>query len=195
MDHYSIFAGNCQGTLESLAMAVDALAEPLSVAAGAVTNTLLQDGKIMACGTGADAALAQLFCINMLGQFHHERPALPAMTLAADGGTLATISGLEGHREIFARQVRALGQPGDVLLCLASGTAGEALLGAVEAARERNMLVVALSNGEDDNLLAALREGDVRLAVHSPAPARALELHTVLIQNLCELVDHNLFGG
>lgn len=195
MNHYDILAGNCQGTIESLAMAVDALAEPLATASDMITATMLQEGKVMACGAGADAALAQLFCINMLGQFRHERPALPAMALSADGASLAAITALEGQREIFARQLRALGQAGDVLLCVASTPATDALLCAVEAARERNMSVVALSNIGDDSLVATLGEGDIQLAAQTPGPARALELHTVVIQNLCELIDYNLFGG
>jgi phosphoheptose isomerase len=195
MDHYDILAGNCHGTIESLAMAVDALAEPLATAAELITAALVQDGKVLACGSGPDAALAQLFSINMLGHFLQERPALPALALSSDGGTIAAIAEQDGTAELFARQVRALGHGTDLLLVIASAPAGEALLGALAAARERHMPVIALSNGADARLSAQLQPGDVELAVHNPVPARALELHTVVIQNLCELIDHNLFGG
>jgi phosphoheptose isomerase len=195
MDHYDIFAGNCQSTLESLAMAVDALADPLASAAEMVTAALVQDGKVLACGTGPDAALAQLFSINMLGHFQQERPALPAMTLCGDGGAIAAIAEQDGTAEILARQVRALGHGSDLLLIIASAPASAALLAAVAAGRERHMPIIALYNSADARLAKCLQAGDVQLPVQSTAPARALELHTIVIQNLCQLIDHNLFGN
>jgi phosphoheptose isomerase len=195
MDHYDILAGNCHSTIESLAMAVDALAEPMAIAAEMVSTALVQDGKVLACGAGPDAALAQLFTINMLGHFLQERPALPALALAGDGATIAAIAERDGPREMFARQIRALGHDSDLLLLVASAPAGDALLAALEAAAERNMSVIALSSGSDERLSRCLRAGDVEIPVHHAVPARALELHAVVIQNLSELIDHNLFGG
>lgn len=195
MDHYDIFAGNSQATIEGLAMAVDALAPGLAAAADTATGALLRDRKLIACGDGPDAALAQLFSINMLGHFLQERPALPAMTLSADGGAIAAIASQDGRREIFARQLHAIGQTGDVLLCIASAPASEALRAAAVAAAERNMAIIALSNGADDDFDGVLPPEAIRLAVNAASPARALELHAVVIQNLCHLIDHNLFGG
>lgn len=195
MDHYDILSGNCQATIESLAMAVDSLAPALGEAADAVAGALLQDRKIIACGDGPDAALAQLFSINMLGHFQQERPALPAMTLTADGGVIAAIACQDGRREIFSRQLNAIGQAGDLLLCIASAPASDALLAAVAAAAERNMTVIALSNGGDEALDNVLDASAIRVIAHCASPARALELQTVVIQNLCQLIDYNLFGG
>jgi len=195
MDIYQSLAANCQATIEGLAMAVDALAEPLESSAGLITDALLGDHKLLACGSGPDAALAQLFTVQMLCQFQHERPALPAMALTADGATLAAIAGHSGQSELYARQLRALGQSGDILLCIASGNADPSILQAIDAAHERNMAVVALSNGTDDMLVATLAAGDVMIGVNNAVPARALELHTVVIQNLCELIDTTLFGS
>ncbi|TXS96341.1 SIS domain-containing protein [Parahaliea maris] len=195
MDHYELLAGNCQGTIEALAMAVDPAAPALSAAAELMTGAMLSEHKVMACGSGPDAALAQLFAINLLGHFQQERPALPALALAADGGVVGAIATSEGTDEIYARQLLALGQAEDVLLCIASAGLSPQLRRALEAARERNMAVVMLSNGVDDTFPLLLREGDPVIALDRIAPARALERHTVLLQNLCELIDHALFGG
>lgn len=195
MDIYPSLAANCQATIEGLAMTVDAVAEPLAAAVDLITGALLGERKVLTCGSGADATLAQLFVVQMQSQFQQERPALPAMTLSADGATLAAIAGHSGQSELYARQLRALGQPGDVLLCIASGDADPSVLQAIDAAHERSMSVVALSKAQDNMLQTTLAASDVQIAVNVAIPARALELHTVIIQNLCELIDSTIFGS
>ncbi len=192
MDHYTVFARNCQTTLEQLAMAVDVLAEPLATAAGVITAAMLEDHKVICCGSGANAALAQLFCINMLGWQQHERPALPAITLGTDSGALA---GSDSPPEVFARQLGALGNAGDALLVISNDQASDSLFRALDAARERNMAVIALSNASDEALARQLSPEDTAIAVSAVSPARVLELHAILLQNLCELIEFNLFGS
>ncbi len=194
MDHYDIFANNCHSSIEQLAMAVDALAEPLSTAANLITGAMLEEHKVLCCGSRADAALAQLFTVNMLGWHQQERPALPAMYLSADGGTLTAVAASDNPQGLFARQLHALGNTGDVLLCISSDFADSSILQAVDAALERNMTVVALSNATDQALAQQLGENATAIPVAGSSPARVLELHTVLVQNLCELIDFNLFG-
>jgi D-sedoheptulose 7-phosphate isomerase len=96
--------------------------------------------------------------------------------------------------DIFSRQVRALGQPGDVLLCISSSTGANNLLRAVQAAHERNMSVVALSNTQDIELSTLIRAEDVELRVDAGRQPRIVEIHTMAIHCLCELIDHSLFG-
>lgn len=194
MDHYQTLASNCHQTIESIALVVDDLAAPLAQAAALIGEALLADRKVLACGLGQDAAIAQLFTLGMQGHLHQERPALPAMQLAADGAAVAAVAARDGAAEIYARQVRSLGQPGDVLLCIASGPCSASLLRAIAAAGEREMTVVALGRPADDALLAALHKGDVHVGIRADAPARAVELCAVAVQNLCEFIDHSLFG-
>ncbi|WP_116368586.1 D-sedoheptulose-7-phosphate isomerase [Parahaliea mediterranea] len=195
MDHYELLAANCQGTIEALAMAVDPAAPALGAGAELIVAAMLNEHKVLTCGSGPDAALAQLFAINLLGHFQQERPALPALALAGDGGVVGAIASADGSDEMYARQLLALGQSGDVLLCIASAGIGGQLRRALESARERNMAIVLLSNGVDEHIPALLHDGDAVIALDRIAPARALERHTVLLQNLCELIDHALFGG
>ncbi|GAB3286653.1 D-sedoheptulose-7-phosphate isomerase [Parahaliea aestuarii] len=195
MDHYELLAANCQGTIEALAMAVDPAAPALATGAELMVAAMLNERKILACGSGPDAALAQLFAINLLGHFQQERPALPALALASDGGVVGAIASADGSDEIYARQVLALGQSGDVLLCIASAGLNGQLQRALESARERNMAIALLSNGVDERIPALLSAGDAAIALDRIAPSRALERHAVLLQNLCEFIDHALFGG
>jgi len=194
MDHYPIIAENFQSTIETIALSVDNLAEPIERGSQLMTRALLEDRKIIACGNGVDAALAQLFTCNLLSRFEHERPALPALTLGGDGASITAITHSSGVVNIFSRQLRALGQAGDVLLCINSSGGANNLLRAVQAAHERNMTVVALSNTGDSEFSTLIRAQDVELRVDTRRQPRIVELHTMAIHCLCELIDHGLFG-
>jgi phosphoheptose isomerase len=195
MDYYDIIAGNFQATIESIAMSVDELAGPIEAASQLMTQALLEDHKIIACGNGTDGAIAQLFATNLLNRFEHDRPALPALTLGADGPGVTAIAQAGGLNDIFSRPLRALGQPGDVLLCISSGSGANNLLRAVQAAHERNMTVIALSNGGDTQLGTLIRAEDIDISIDAPRQVRIVELHTMVIHCLCELLDHSLFGS
>lgn len=194
-DDYQLIAENFQQVISTVAMAVDDLAIPIQLAAGRMTATLLSEGKIMACGNGADASLSQLLTGTLLGCFEQDRPALPAMALAGDSSSVTGIASQQGFNDIYARQVRALGQPGDTLVCLSSGTVPGSVLRAAQAAHDRNMVVVALSNTADPALAELLRGDDVAINCSAARRPRVTELHTMVIHLLCELIDHSLFGN
>ncbi len=194
MDHYQIVSSRFQATIEAITESVDLLSEPLSHAGNALTQALLEDHKIMACGSGPDAALASLLVSNLLNRFERERPALPALTLASDTASLTAIARDEGVDEVFSRQVRALGGAGDILLCIACEPAPPSLQRAVSAAHERNMLVIVLSTASDQYLPGVLADGDIALVVDCDRHTHAAELHLMLIHTLCDLIDHNIFG-
>jgi D-sedoheptulose 7-phosphate isomerase len=172
----------------------DALAPAIAAGAALMTRTLLSNGKILSCGNGGSAADAQHFSSEMLNRFEIERPGLPAMALTTDSSTLTSVANDYGYDEVFAKQVRALGQPGDVLLAIStSGNSDNVNLG-VEAAHERGMSVVALS-GRDGGALAALLEaGDVEIRVPSERTARIQEVHLLIVHCLCDLIDSSLLG-
>lgn len=189
MDHYDIISGNFQATMQSIAMSVDDLAGPLSRSADLMSSALLQDRKVLCCGEGADAALAMLFTSSLLGHFERERPALPALCLAADGASLTAIS-KGGLHDIFSRQVRALGQAGDVLLCIDSAPEpGRAVQRATQAAAERGLGVVSLLRDADNSTT----EG-TDIGVSATHRHQVVEIFTMAIHCLCEIIDQNLFG-
>ena len=195
MDHYLLISDSFQNTIETIALSVDALAPAISDASQVLVSWLLQDRKIIGCGNGVDGALAQLFACNLLNRFEQERPALPALALHCDGASLMAISQGSGLNETFSRQVRALGQPGDVLLCISSAGDATNLLRAVQAAHEREMAVVALLHAPDTELGSLLHQEDVQIQVDQPRRARVVELHTMVLHCLCTLIDHSLFGA
>lgn len=195
MDHYERIADHCQATIESIAMSVDQLAVGLEKATALMTAALLADGKVIACGNGADAALAQLFVCQLLGRVEQERPALPALSLASDGAAITAVTQQGGANDVFARQLRALGHPGDVLLCINSAESGGNMLRAVQAAMERNMGVVLLTTTGDGELGSLMRAEDAVLRIEAARPSQRLELFTLVLNCCSELIDHTLFGS
>ena len=194
MNYYQIIADNFQNTIDTIAMSVDNLAEPIERGSQLMTRSLLDDRKIIACGNGVDAALAQLFASNLLSRFEHDRPALPALALGSDSASVTAIAHDSGINDIFSRQLRALGQAGDILLCISSSNGASNLLRAVQAAHERNMGVIVLSNSSDNELGSLIRSEDVELRIDAQRQPRIVEIHTMAIHCLCELIDHSLFG-
>jgi D-sedoheptulose 7-phosphate isomerase len=195
MDYYQIITDNFQRTIETMAMSADSLAEAIEQGSRLMAKALLADRKIIACGNGVDAALAQLFTCNLLNRFEEDRPALPAITLGADAAYVTAIAQSSSINDIFSRQLRALGQAGDILLCINSSRGTGNLLRAIQTAQDRSMGIILLSNSRDGELDALIRPEDVQLQVPATRQALIVEIHTMVIHNFCELIDHSLFGN
>jgi D-sedoheptulose 7-phosphate isomerase len=174
--------------------AVDALAPALSRAANVLAECLLADGKILACGNGGSAADAQHFAAEMVGRFERERPELPAISLVTDTSILTAVANDYSYELVFAKQVRALGAKGDVLLAIStSGNSGN-VIAAIDSAREREMRVVALTGKGGGRIGAMLTPSDVHLCVPHERTARIQEVHLLMIHCLCDAVDNTLLG-
>ncbi len=171
------------------------LAPLIATAARLMTQSLLHDGKVLSCGNGGSAADAQHFSSELLNRFELERPGLPAMALTTDSSTLTSIANDYEFNEIFAKQVRALGQPDDVLLAISTSGNSENVLRAIHAAHERGMRVVALSGRDGGTMSPALHAEDVELRVPAQRTCRIQEVHLLIIHCLCDLIDAELLGA
>ncbi len=171
------------------------LAPLVEAAVGAVLASVTGGGKVLACGNGASAASAQHFAASFVGRYERERPELAAISLASDAAVLTGIAnGAADARAVFARQVRALGQAGDVLLVFSTSGHSANVLAAVEAAHEREMTVVAFTGARGGELARQLRDTDVHLCVPHDLPARILEVHHLMLHCICDGVDAQLLG-
>lgn len=175
--------------------AAESLAPEIVRAAKIMSASLARDRKILSCGNGGSAADAQHFSGELLGRFEMERPGLPAVALTTDTSALTAIANDYSYDEVFAKQVRALGQAGDVLLAIStSGNSGN-VLRAIAAAHEREMSVVALTGGDGGRIAQALGTSDVEIRVPSSRTCRVQETHILVIHCLCDLIDAGLLGG
>lgn len=194
MDNYSTIAEGFQEVIELISVSVDSVAEPLERAAAMCTEALLAERKLLCCGNGPGATVAELLTIALVHRFEHERPALPAACLNGDGAMLSAL-GESGADERFARQVRALGQAGDVLLCLSARSNNRDLIATLRAAHDRGMRAIVLSAAQDEALSVALAPEDIEIGVPAPSTPRLVEFHTMLVHALCKLIDQSLFGS
>lgn len=173
----------------------DYLSDSIEAAAVKLTDCLLGDGKILACGNAGSAAHSQHFAALMLNGFEQERPGLPAIALSADTSTLTAIAQDHRFEETFAKQIRALGHPGDVLLLYTICGQSANILAAANAAHDREMTVIALTGRDGGALAPLLTESDAELRVPSESAARIQEAHLLITHCLCDLIDHRLFGA
>lgn len=170
------------------------LSKPISQAMQAVLACVTSGGKILACGAGVSGLLAAQFASQFVGRFERERPELAAIALAGDATDPTADTAEAADPDRFARQVRALGQGGDVLLALSVSGKSAAVLAAVEAAHSRDMTVVALLGANGGSVGRALRETDVQVSVPHERALRIHEIHLLALHCLCDGVDAQLLG-
>lgn len=175
-------------------LTAETLLPTIAEAAEVMVASLLAAHKILACGNGGSAAEAQHFSAEMLNRFESERPALPAIALTTDTSTLTSIANDYHFDDIFAKQVRALGQAGDVLFALSTSGNSKNVNQAIQAAHDRNMRVVALSGKNGGEMVSCLYPEDVEIRIPADSTARIQEMHLIVLHCLCGLIDDRLFG-
>ena len=184
-----------QASIETKQQALTVLPQAIENASLMMVSALLNEGKILSCGNGGSAGDAQHFSSEMLNRFERERPSLPAIALTTDSSTITSIANDYSYEEIFSKQIRALGQEGDVLLAISTnGTSGNDVQ-TNHAAHDSNMHVVALTGRDGGQIAPLLLPDDVEIRVPSNVTARVQEVHLLAIHCLCDLIDHQLFGS
>jgi D-sedoheptulose 7-phosphate isomerase len=158
-------------------------------AADLIEQCLRAGNKLLVCGNGGSAADAAHFATELVVRFAKDRRALPAICLASDGALLTAAANDYGFDEIFARQVMALGEPGDVLICLTTSGKSKNVVRALEEAKARKMKTIALL-GRDGG--STIGNADVDLLVRSDSTARVQEAHELLLHVLCEIIESRL---
>lgn len=194
LDHIKRIRGHFADSIKLKQDAVDPLAPAIARAASLMTECLFSDGKILSCGNGGSASDAQHFSAELVGRFERERPELPAISLSTDTSLLTAVANDYAFEQVFAKQVRALGAKGDILLAISTSGNSPNVVAAIGAAHEREMRVVALTGkggGRAGELLAA---EDVHLCVPHGRTMRIQEVHLLIIHCLCDAIDATLLG-
>lgn len=172
----------------------ESLARPISEAATAIVGAITAGGKVLAFGSGSSFVDAQRFVAAFVGRFERERPSLAAISLVGDSVLATTLLVRDALAQAAAKQLQALGAPDDVLLIVEADATSSSTLTLIAAAREKEMIVVALTGRPRDGIDSALGEADVLMAVAHDRAARVREIHVLALHCLCDAVDLQLMG-
>lgn len=186
--------GIFEDSIQTTRSVADELAPLITDAAVRMTQALVAGRKIMACGNGGSAADSQHFTAELINRFERERPPLAAVALTTDTSTLTSIGNDYHFDEVFSKQVRAFGQPGDVLLAITTSGNSRNVLRAIEAAHEREIVCVMLTGRNGGQANALVGGNDVHICVRANSTARIQEVHGIIIHCLCDLIDQQLLG-
>ncbi|WP_369601434.1 phosphoheptose isomerase [Hahella sp. SMD15-11] len=181
-------------SIETKQQALATLPQSIAEAGQIMVEALLSDHKILCCGNGGSAGDSQHFSSELLNRFERERPSLPAIALTTDTSTLTSIANDYHYNDVFAKQIRALGQSGDILLAISTSGNSANVIQAIKAAQDRDMRIVALTGKNGGNMASLIRPEDVEIRVPADSTARIQEVHLLVIHSLCDYIDNQIFG-
>ena len=167
------------------------MSEDISRAAGLVVAALRGGGKVLIFGNGGSAADAQHIACELVGFFTRERPAWPAIALTTDTSVMTSVSNDLGYEQVFARQIEALAQAGDVAIAISTSGNSPNIVAGARTARERGCTVIGLTGAGGGKLAA---EVDLNLAVPSKVTPRIQDAHITIGHIICGLVEDELAG-
>lgn len=190
--HRAAAIAHLEASRDVLQRAIDdpAFLDALTRGADRVAGALAAGGKLLALGNGGSAADAQHIAGELLSRLNYDRAPAAALALTTDTSVLTAIGNDYGYEAVFARQVRALGRPGDVLLALSTSGRSPSVLRAMEAAREGGLVVLAFT-GQGGGAMPERAD----LVLHAPSDRTPLiqQVHITAAHILCGLVEERLF--
>lgn len=160
--------------------------EQIAASAVIIKNSLKNGKKVLFCGNGGSAADSQHLAAEFVGRFQKERVGLPAIALTVDTSILTAVANDYGYDTVFARQVQALGNDGDVLVGLSTSDNSKNVLAAIDVAKAKGMQCIGLTAQGGGKMAEVC---DICMSVPGPVTARAQEIHILIGHILCELVD------
>jgi len=176
-------------SIETKSRSAEMNAVDIVKAADVMIDCLQNQHKILSCGNGGSAADAQHFSSEMLNRFELERPGLAAIALTTDTSTLTSIANDYQFSDVFAKQVHALGQPGDILLAISTSGNSENIVKAISTAHDKSMIVIALTGRDGGKTGSIINDQDIEVRVPAESTARIQEVHLLVIHCLCDLID------
>lgn len=186
--------GHFSDSIQTKINSADSIINIIAEASEEIVQALLEGHKILSCGNGGSACESLHFSSEMLNRFKQERPGLPAISLNADIPTLTSIANDYHFSDVFAKQIRALGQPGDLLLAISTSGNSTNIINAIKAAHDKNMGVIALTGYDGGKIVDYLQEKDIEVRVPAHETARIQETHLLIIHCICDIIDFRLFG-
>ena len=187
-------ARHFQDSIDTKQRVVATLAPQIVAASYAMVDCLKKGGKILSCGNGGSAADAQHFAAELVGRFERERAELAAIALTTDSSILTAVGNDYSFDEIFSKQVRALGKPGDILFAISTSGNSKNVTAAIDAAHLKGLHVIGMTGRGGGKVASLMQSGDVLLNVDSQVTTRIQEVHLLTLHCLCDAIDNLMFG-
>ncbi len=182
---------NFTASIELKTQIFSTLTPAIVSAAKVIIESLKQQHKLLICGNGGSAEQSQHFSSELINRFEAERRALPAIALTADSSILTSIANDYAFENVFARQIEALGQQGDILFAISTSGNSANIIKAIEIAQQKNMHIISLTGRNGGKIRSQLLESDKEICVASNSTARIQEVHLLVIHCLCDLIDNH----
>ncbi|MHB8509171.1 MAG: D-sedoheptulose-7-phosphate isomerase [Candidatus Dormibacteria bacterium] len=193
MQHRTVIQAQLDSSVETLRLSAQCCVEAASAVASAVVDCFAGGNKVLLCGNGGSAADCQHVAAEFVGQLSPllARPGLPAIALTTDTSFLTGFSNDRGYDEVFSRQVAALGQPGDILICISTSGESTNVLEAARTARKIGMVTVGLTGSHG----ALAHCVDHCIAVPHQSTQRIQEALLPIEHAICWAVEQQMFGS
>ncbi len=192
MDMTSRMTSHFRDAMATYEQSMNVLAEPLAIAVDVLFGALANNGKILACGNGGSAADAQHFIAELVGRFERERLPLAGIALNTDTSILTAVGNDYGFDSVFARQLEAIGRPGDLLFAYTTSGNSKNILAALETARGLEIRTVGFtgrSGGKARGLV------DLALCVPADTTMVIQECHTAMGHMIVALAEKLMFNS
>lgn len=182
-------------SMEINAQTIEQFTPMIATASMQIFQCLISEQKVLCAGNGASGGLAQHFGTLLINRFRHERPGLPIITLNADSAAITAIAEDGGFADIYSKQIRALGMPGDIFIGISASGRSASLVQAIQAAHDREMIVITLTGAEGGNMTALMRPDETEICIPSSDEVLVHHAHLLVLHSLADLIDFQLFGA
>lgn len=189
MDPQDFIHRHVERSIDVVSRSVKALSGDIARSAEAMIQCLERGGRVLVCGNGGSASDALHFSAELLNRYRDDRRPLAAIALNADVATLTAIANDYHYDQVFAKQVTALGRPGDILLAITTSGNSANVVRAIECAHLQEMTTLLLTGRDGGVCIGRLWPGDAVLRVDDPVTAHIQEAHGVIIHCLCALIE------
>lgn len=180
-------------SIQTKIVAAEALPVQMEKAALIIRDCLINGNKLLICGNGGAAGLAQIFASHLLNKYETDRPALPAIAITSDSSLVSAIASDSHFDQVYARQISALSQPGDLLFTISHGGNSRNMVRAVETALSKNLQIIALTGVDGGEISGLLGPEDIEIRAPSDKGSRIEEIHLLVVNCLSDLIDQQLF--
>ena len=192
MSNIDIIKSNFQENQKINSISSSQILDSIDTATSKILSMIDSSGKLLTCGNGGSSGDAQHIASEFINRFESERKPLPAISLNSDTATLTSIANDYGYQYVFSKQIKAIGNPDDILMVFTTSGNSINILDAIVTAKDKNIPIILVSGDNGGKACASLDQNDIKILVPSTRTSRIQEMHLVIIHSICECIDIHL---